>query len=154
MVLLLAPGIVHAEDYNTALLAISFDDGRVTAGMMCNSTGLGNADPAGVPPVCRKFEEPGARACQRSSSSILNPDILAFDVTRWPRHAVAELANRLQLMDDPLNYDFSRVTLAGWKVRRIMENRGQDGLAPLVFEFSSGSYLLMKAPGPSSASGS
>jgi hypothetical protein len=145
---------LHADDGNTVLLAISFNDGRVAAGMMCNGTELRTTDSAGDPPRSRKIEMPGSGMCRRSSASILNPDVLAFDVTQWPRDAIAELASRLNLMDDPLNYDFSRVTVAERRVRRIEETQGEDSLASPVFEFSFGCYLLMKAPGISPGAGS
>jgi hypothetical protein len=151
---LLWPGILRAENNIAALLTVSFNHGRVTAGMMCNGAGDSSIDPAGDPPRSQKFETPGSVMCRRSSASVLTPDILAFDVTLWPRQAIAELASLLHLMDDPLNYDFSRVKLAGRQVRRIDENRGEESLAPHIFEFSFGSYLLMKVPGPTPVSGS
>lgn len=143
-----------AEENNTALLAISLHEGHVTAGMMCNGTEFGDVDHPGnpPPPMSRKLAPNGAM-CLRSSASILNPDVLAFDVTLWPRQAIADLASRLQLMDDPLNYDFSKVSLAGRKVRRIEETQAEGDLDP-VFEFSFGCYLLMKAAEPGSAPGS
>lgn len=137
----------HADDGNTVLLAISLNHGRPAAGMMCNGTELKTADSVGNPPRSKRIEASASRISRRSSASILNPDVLAFDVTQWPRAAIAELASRLNLMDDPVNDDFSRVTVAERRVRRIEEAQGEDDLASPVFEFSFGCYLLMKAPG-------
>jgi hypothetical protein len=131
---------------NTALLAISIDKGRVTAGMMCAGSDSISIDHAGSPPNCEKFKTPPANMSRRSSWSILNPDVLAFDVTSWPWQSIAELESRLQLMDDPLNYDFSKARLARLQVRRIDETQGEYGLQPSNFEFGSGCYLLMIAP--------
>lgn len=144
----------HADDGSTALLAISLNHGRPAAGVMCNSTEFRTADSAGNPPRSKRIEASASGMCRRSTASILNPDVLAFDVTQWPRDAIAELASRLNLMDDPLNHDFSRVTVAERRVRRIEETEGEDSLASPVFEFSFGCYLLMKAPGISPGAGS
>lgn len=152
--LLVGASNLHADDGNTALLAISFNHGRPVAGMMCNGTDIRAVDSAGNPPRSERIETSGSGMCRRSGASILNPDVLAFDVTQWPRNAIAELASRLNLMDDPLNHDFSRVTVAERSVRRIDETQGEDSLASPVFEFSFGCYLLMKVPGISPRAGS
>ncbi|WP_119269543.1 hypothetical protein [Taklimakanibacter deserti] len=152
--LLLQAGNLRAEDDNTALLAISFDHGRVAAGMMCSSIDFNGVDPARQLSSSEKFDKSDSAMCRRSSASILNPDILAFDVTLWPRQAIAELASRLRLMEDPLNYNFSGVKLAGRPVRRIDETQGEESFASHIFEFRCGSYLLMKAPGPTPVPGS
>ncbi len=154
--MLLTPGSLHAEDHDTALFAISLNDGRVTAGTMCSGTEYSSIDPAGDPPKSWKFAAPRGGMCRRSNSSVLNPDVLAFDVTRWPRQAIAELASRLHLMDDPLNFDFSRVTLAGRQIRRIEEALDEaldeEAITPPAFKFSFGCYLLMTVPRPTSVS--
>jgi hypothetical protein len=148
-IVLLYPSNLYALDRyaeNMALWAISINKERVMAGMMCGGSDSMGIDHAGSPPNCQKFKTPPANMSRRSSSSILNPDLLAFDVTSWPWQSIAELESRLQVMDDPLNYDFSKARLAGLQVRRINETQGEYALQPSNFEFGSGCYLLMIAP--------
>ena len=148
-IVLLYPSNLYALDSyteNTALLAISINKERVTAGMMCAGSDSMAIDNAGSPPNCQKFKTPPANMSRLSSVSILNPEVLAFDVTSWPWQSIAELGSRLQVMDDPLNYEFSTARLAGLKVRRISETQGEYALQPSNFEFGSGCYLLMMAP--------
>ena len=145
----LYPSNLYALDRypeNMALLAVSIKKERVIAGMMCGGSDSIGIDHAGSPHYCQKFKTPPANMSLRSSLSILNPDVLAFDVTSWPWQSIAELESRLQVMDDPLNYDFSKARLAGLKVRRINETRDAYALQPSNFEFGSGCYLLMIAP--------
>jgi hypothetical protein len=147
---------VQAEAYdsaNSALLAISFNRGRLTAGMMCNPVDPDSFGKLRDLPSCRKSEAPSGAICRLSNSSILNHDVLAFDVTTWSRQEIAQLATRVLQSDDPLNYDFSRLDLAGRHVRRIDENQDEDDLQPPAFEFNSGCYLLMKVPAWESVSG-
>jgi hypothetical protein len=147
----------HAEDLyaeNVGLLAISLKGHQVTAGMMCVGLESDRMNYRGGASKCEKFAMPDSNMSRRSSVSILNPDVLAFDVTWWPRQAIVELASRLQLMADPLNFDFSRVRLAGLDVRRIEESEDEESLSPPTFAFSSGCYLLMIAPGAMATSGS
>jgi hypothetical protein len=151
--LLLSPNTPGAEDRyseNTALLAISVHKQRVTAGMMCVDSETGSVDDTGNPPKCEKFEIPDSNMCRPRSLGILNPNVLAFNVTFWPRRAIAELASRLQQMADPLNYDFSPARLAGLQVRRIEENEDEERSSS-TFEFRSGCYLLVIIPGSTPA---
>jgi hypothetical protein len=148
-IVLLYPNSLYALDRhteNTALLAISINKERVTAGMMCVGSDASGFDHAGSPLNCQKFETPPANMSLRSSSSMLNPNVLAFDVTSWPWQSIAELESRLQVMDDPLNSDFSKARVAGLQVRRINETQGEYGIQPSNFELGSGCYLLMIAP--------
>ena len=147
---------VQAEAYdsvNSALLAVSFNRGRLTAGMMCNAVDPGSFDKLWDLSSCRESEVPSVAICRLSNSNILNHDILAFDVTTWSRQEIAQLAMRVFQTDDPLNYDFSRLDLPGRHVRRVDENQDEDGLQPPAFEFSSGCYLLMKVPASGPISG-
>lgn len=119
--------------------------------MMCVGAGFAGIDHSG-PSDSEKFEAPESNMCRRPS--VLNPNVLAFDVTSWPRWAIADLAERLRLMADPLNYDFSKARVAERHVRRVEETADEEGLSPPAFEFSSGCYLLMVSPGAAFAPGS
>ncbi|QIG48370.1 hypothetical protein G5V57_11935 [Nordella sp. HKS 07] len=144
------PSSIHAETRyaeHGALLAISLDQGRMSAGMMCYANY--NADSTQNPPNSQRADSRRGDMCRRSNSSNLNSDILAFDVTSWTRQAISELADRLLQMEDPMNYDFTKARVAGRPVRRIDESWDDPDLHESVFEFSSGCYLLMQvAPLP------
>jgi len=92
--------------------------------------------------------------CLRTGPSILNRNVLPFDVTSWPRRAIAELAARVQNMKDPLNREFSKASIEGLKVHRIEEADDQETLSSPTFEFYSGCYLLMIVSDRRSAAGS
>lgn len=139
------PSSIQAETHyaeHGALLAISLDQGRMSAGMMCYATY--NADSMKNPPNSQRADSRRGDMCRHFNSSILNSDILAFDVTSWTRQAISELANRLLQMEDPMNYDFTKARAAGRPVRRIDESWDDPDLHESVFEFSSGCYLLMQ----------
>jgi hypothetical protein len=144
----------QAEDRyseNMALLAITLNKERVVAGMMCVGTESSGID---SPSNCEKFDAPDSNVCRPANLGILNPNVLAFDVTSWPRQTIAELASRLQFLADPLNYNFSNARLAGLQVRRIEETEHEESLPPPTFEFTSGCYLLIIAPDSTPALGS
>jgi len=149
------PTSLYAETHyidDGALLAISSDKGRVVAGMMCYATG--SVYDTRDLPRCLKAEARRGYMCRRLNSTILNSDILAFDVTSWPREAISELANKLRHLEDPMNYDFTKAKVAGLPLRRMDESREDSIFAESVFEFSSGCYLLMKVASPPVPSGS
>lgn len=149
------PTSLYAETHyidDGALLAISSDHGRVVAGMMCYAADS-VYDTRDVP-RCLRAEARRGYMCRRLNSNILNSDILAFDVTSWPREAISELANRLRRLDDPMNYDFTKAKVAGFPLRRIEESWEDAIFKDPVFELSSGCYLLMKVAPPIMPSGS
>jgi hypothetical protein len=155
--LLLLPSALQAEDPHSehiALLAIHRHKERIDAGMMCVGSELGNVADIRSPSKCEILEIQPSGMCRPSSSSILNPNVLAFDVTQWPRQAVANLVSRIRHLDDPLAYDFAKTKLMGLQVRRIEETQGDDVVSQRIFEFSSGCYLLMIVPDSAPAVGS
>lgn len=141
------------DSASSALLAITYNQGRLIAGMMCHGVDRGSFAKARDLPMCRRAEAQSGAICRASTSNILNHDVLAFDVTTWPRQAIAELASQVLQTDDPLNYDFTERDLAGRRVLRVDESQDEGDLASSVFEFSFGCYLLIKIPEPSSVSG-
>jgi hypothetical protein len=144
------PGPTHAEKAcpdNSALLSISLGDWRFArAGMMCIATGHEGRDQLPAFRRCEKRPHPGISL--RRNSGILNSDIIAFDVTGWPRQAIAELAARVDEMEDPLNDDFSTVRIDHRRVRRIVESDDEPDIDRRSFDLGSGSYLLMSVRCP------
>lgn len=150
-VFFLSPISTRAEDpfaENMALLAISVQKDQVSAGMMSVSAEFDAAADWRSPPKCERFVPRASNMSRRAVASILNPDVLAFDVTSWPRRAIAQLAGRVQSTADPLKHEFTGMRLAGHDIRRIEETGDEEeNLSAPIFELSSGCYLLMIVPG-------
>lgn len=139
---LAGPLEAQASDGDGALLAISAQRGQFAAGMMCYSTGS-ETFPRDLP-QCRTAEVLRGDMCRRANSGFINHDIIAFDVTAWPRQAIATLATEIRLMEDPLNYDFAEAKVTGRPLRRVEENAEDELLRESDFELGAGCYLLMK----------
>lgn len=133
-------------------MAIFAQRGQVAAGMMCYST-ASEADLRDLP-QCRTNEVLRGDMCRRANSGLINHDIIAFDVTAWPRQAIAALATRVRLMEDPLNYDFAKAKVTGRPLRRVVENAEDELLRESDFELGAGCYLLMKITPSDMRSGS
>jgi hypothetical protein len=150
--LALAPGLQAQDRYpgNDALLAINVSRNGVGAGMMCADELERN------PPRCVRLAARSDALCLRRRSGILNADTLAFDVTTWPRQAIADLLQTLNEMGDPLNHDFGRMRIAGYRIRAVEESPapGDDIPETPAFDLSSGCYLLVKIAPSESALGS
>lgn len=150
----ISAGQAEAHDSgSSALLAISLNQARLTAGMMCNGVDPGSFGLTRELPMCRRGEARSDLACKSATANILNHDVLAFDVTTWPRQAIAELASRVLQADDPLSHDYSEQYVADRRVRRVDESQDERDVASPVFEFSFGCYLLIKVPASYSVSG-
>lgn len=149
---LAGPPKAQARDGDGALLAIFAQRGQFAAGMMCYSTGS-EAVPRDLP-QCRTAEVLRGDMCRRANSGLINQDVIAFDVTAWPRQAIATLATEIRLMEDPLNYDFAEAKVIGRPLRRVEENAEGELLRESDFELGAGCYLLMKIARPDRHSGS
>jgi hypothetical protein len=150
--LALAPGLQAQESHprDDALLAMNVSRNGGQAGMMC-------ADALErKPPRCVRLAARNDALCLRQRSGILNPDTLAFDVTAWPRQAIAGLLQTLNEMEDPVNHDFGRMSIAGYRIRRVQESLtpGDDIPEAPAFDLSSGCYLLVKTAPSEPALGS
>ncbi len=148
---LAGPLEAQAGDGDGALLAIFVQRGQLAAGMMCYST-ESEADPRDLP-QCRTTEVLRGDICRLANSDLINRDIIAFDVTAWPRQAIAALATKVRLMGDPLNYDFAKAKVIGRPLRRVEENAEDELLRESDFELGAGCYLLMKITPPAIHSG-
>jgi hypothetical protein len=150
--LALAPDLQAQNSHprDDALLAMNVTRNGGQVGMMCADELERNQ------PRCVRFVAKSDALCLRRRSGILNPDTMAFDVTAWPRQAIAGLLHSLNEMEDPLNHDFGRMSIAGYRIRRVEESftPGDDIPEAPAFDLSSGCYLLVKTAPSEPALGS
>jgi hypothetical protein len=132
---------------NIALLTISMREWRLaSAGMSCIAVRHEGRDQFSTYRQCERRTPP--EISLRRDNGILNSDIVAFDVTGWPRQAIAELAARVDETEDAANDDLSGMRIGYLRVKQIMEGDGEPDFGRRSFDLGSGSYLLMSVRCP------
>jgi len=131
----------------SALLTISMRDWRLaSAGMSCIAVRDDDRDQFSAYRQCERRTHPDISL--RRDNGILNSDIVAFAVTGWPRLAIAELAARVDEMEDAANDELSGMRIDHLRVEQIVESHSEPDFDRRSFELGSGSYLLMSVRCP------